>query len=182
MSCRRASRELLERFRFGEALDGRSDRHLAHLETCHACREQVGLDQALVAQLRRALRARVAGQNPAPGSWEVVRQRAIAEAPRRTWSQQVARFMRFMPAGAAMAVMVFAVVSSRGTSANQFAYDHNWTVYQRVTTVSQGWQMPWWLRDRPPAPPPAPTHGILILVAPETDLFASPTRASGPLE
>jgi hypothetical protein len=84
MTCRKVSRELLERFRFGEELDARSAPHLEHLQTCLACREEVGLDRALVAQLRRALRARVEGYDPSPSSWQLVRDRALA-AERAPW-------------------------------------------------------------------------------------------------
>lgn len=79
MSCRRVSRELIERFRFGEELDARSAPHLAHLETCLACREEVGLDRALVRQLRRALQARVEGYGPSDRAWQVVSARALAD-------------------------------------------------------------------------------------------------------
>jgi anti-sigma factor RsiW len=79
MSCRRVSRELIERFRFGEELDARSAPHLAHLEVCLACREEVGLDRALVRQLRRALQARVDGYGPSERAWQVVSARALAD-------------------------------------------------------------------------------------------------------
>ena len=61
------SDELIERFRFGEELDSRSAPHLAHLETCLACREEVGLDRALVRQLRPAPQAPVGGDAPSDG-------------------------------------------------------------------------------------------------------------------
>jgi anti-sigma factor RsiW len=78
MSCRRVSRELIERFRFGEELDARSAPHLAHLETCIACREEVGLNRALVRQLRRALHDRIEGYGPSEHAWQVVSARALA--------------------------------------------------------------------------------------------------------
>jgi anti-sigma factor RsiW len=182
MSCSRVSRELLERFRFGETLDGRSDRHLEHLQVCHACREVVGLDLALVANLRRALRARVAGNEPSPGSWEVVRRRALGESPRLTWPQQLMRWTRFVPAGAVLTVMVFAVATSREASPPQLAYDRNWTAFQRLADTGDAWQMPWWLRERAPSPPPPPTHGILALAVPDVEAVPAPARVSGPLE
>ncbi len=80
MSCRRVSRELLERFRFGD-LDSRHAGHLEHLERCESCRGEVGLDQALVHQLQRALRARVEGPTPSPAAWSAIRARALAEPP-----------------------------------------------------------------------------------------------------
>ena len=182
MTCRKVSRELLERFRFGETLDGRSDRHLEHLQSCDECRQTVGLDLALVAQLRRALRARVAGGEPSPGSWEIVRRRALHEAPRQTWAQQLIRWARFVPAGAMLTVMVFAVATSREGSAPQIAYERNWTTFQRLADTEAAWQMPWWLRDRPPQPPPLATHGILALAVPDRETSALPVLPTGPLE
>lgn len=182
MSCRKVSRELLERFRFGEALDGRSDRHLEHLQSCDGCREAVGLDRALVIHLRRALRARVAGQQASASSWEVVRQRALGEAAAPTWAHRLLGWSRFVPAGAMLTVMVFAVATSRAESAPQIAYERNWTSFQRLADVSAEWQMPWWLRDRPPAPPPQATHGILALAVPDRDPSALPDLPAGPLE
>jgi hypothetical protein len=77
MSCSRLRRELLDLFRFGE-LDGRSAPHLDHLVACRACRDEVGLDRALVQQLRVALAERVAGTAPSPEVWPIILRRAQA--------------------------------------------------------------------------------------------------------
>lgn len=112
MSCGKASRELLERLRFGEEFDARSAPHLAHLESCAACREAVGVERALVLQLQRALRARVAGHAPSADAWYGVRERALAEAgagPRWSWLAWFGRVtagLRFAGAVAAVAVVV----------------------------------------------------------------------------
>lgn len=104
MSCRRVSRELLERFRFGE-LDGRHAGHLDHLEHCHACREAVGLDQALVRQLRSALRARIESASPSSDAWPLIRQRVLVEAAaggRWPSLRQLSSPLRAMAAAAAL--------------------------------------------------------------------------------
>ena len=77
MSCRRVRRELLDTVRFGELGPG-SAPHLEHLAGCRACREDVGLDRALVAQLRRALAARVEPFSPPSRAWYAI----LAEAQR----------------------------------------------------------------------------------------------------
>ena len=64
MSCKRARRELLDYFAFGEDLGSRSDPYLAHMQSCAECREEVGIDRTLVKSLRRALRERVEGRAP----------------------------------------------------------------------------------------------------------------------
>lgn len=115
MTCRKVSRELLERFRFGEELDARSAPHLEHLQTCLTCREEVGVDRALVTQLRRALQARVDGYEPSANSWQLVRERALAaEGTALTWSS----WFRRLTAGirAAGAVAAVALVLMIGTS------------------------------------------------------------------
>lgn len=165
MSCRRVSRELLERFRFGEELDVRSDPHLAHLQSCSACRDEVGLDRTVVIQLRRALHARVAGGSPSARSWEVVRARALAiDAPpsRRgvAW-----RWMRLVPAAAAMSLMVFAIVVAQDTEGPAVIQDRNWQGFQVLAIPEPQWEMPWWLAART-GPPPAPQpHGPLAKAA-----------------
>jgi hypothetical protein len=78
MSCRRVRRDLVDRFRFGE-VDGCSSGHLDHLDGCAGCREEIGIDQALVRQLRRALHARVAGRSASPNAFAEIRRRALAE-------------------------------------------------------------------------------------------------------
>ncbi|MGH2455899.1 MAG: hypothetical protein ACRDHD_06540, partial [Candidatus Limnocylindria bacterium] len=96
MTCRRVSRELLERFRFGEELDIRSAPHLDHLQICPTCREEVGIDRALVGQLRRALQARVEGYAPSAASWELVRERALATdapSPLVAWTAGLGRLV-----------------------------------------------------------------------------------------
>ena len=125
MSCRRIRRELIERFRFGE-LDERSAPHLAHLHGCVDCRDEVGLDRTVVRHLQRALSERVVGHDPSPNAFEGIRQRALAPAP--AWGDGLWRWARALPAGAAIALMGFAVLSgssglprrrSRGRSRGQ---------------------------------------------------------------
>lgn len=88
MSCRRVRREILEIVRFGEIGPGSSP-HLEHLSRCSACRDEVGLDRALVAQLRRALAARVDPVTPPSRAWSAILRETQRPAPRPpvwTWS------------------------------------------------------------------------------------------------
>jgi len=111
MTCRKARRELLERFRFGEELDARSAPHLEHLQTCLDCREEVGLDRALVAQLRRALQARVEGYDPSPASWQLVRERALAaEGGPSLWNSWFGRLTGGLRAAGAVAAVGLVVM------------------------------------------------------------------------
>jgi hypothetical protein len=162
MSCRRVSRELLERFRFGEELDLSSEPHLVHLQSCAACRTEVGLDRALVVQLRNALRARVAGATPSPRSWEVVRERALAadSPPISAW-----RWIRLAPAAAAMSLMIFAVAVAQDSERPAAIQQHNWPTFQQIPIAEPDWEMPWWLAARV-GPAPAPqSHGPLAKAA-----------------
>lgn len=95
MSCGRVRRELLERFRFGE-LGPESAPHLDHLAQCHACRDEVGTDRALVTQLRRALAARVGDASPPSRAWHRIVREAQHPEPRGSlgwgwWSSLVGR-------------------------------------------------------------------------------------------
>jgi hypothetical protein len=74
MSCARVCRELLELSRFGE-LDVRSAPHIEHLVDCRACRDEVGLDRALVQQLRVALQARIESAAPSSAAWDGILRR-----------------------------------------------------------------------------------------------------------
>lgn len=88
MSCGRVRRELLDTVRFGELGPG-SAPHLEHLAGCRACRDEVGFDRALVAQLRRALAARVDPVTPPPRAWYAILREAQRPEPRVsvwTWS------------------------------------------------------------------------------------------------
>jgi hypothetical protein len=108
MSCRRIRRELLWLVRFGD-LDGGSAPHLDHLAGCRACRDEVGLDRALVRQLRTALAARIGDASPSPSAWEGVLAR-MAEpepSPWRSWSTRLASVLR---AGSAMAGASLALI------------------------------------------------------------------------
>lgn len=107
MSCRKVTRELIEAFRFGE-LDQRSAAHLEHLEVCEACRTEVGLDQLLVRNLRRALAARLESYAPSPGAWQGVLRRATADAEQPSLSRLMtfARAARTLAAGSAIALAV----------------------------------------------------------------------------
>jgi hypothetical protein len=101
MSCRRIRRELLWLVRFGD-FDAGSAPHLEHLAGCQGCRDEVGLDRALVRQLRTALAERIGDASPSPSAWEGVMARmAQPESTfRRPWSSRLAAFLR---AGSAMA-------------------------------------------------------------------------------
>lgn len=110
MSCRRARRELQWLVQFGE-FDQGSAPHLDHLAGCHSCREEVGIDRALVRQLRTALAARVADAAPSSAAWEGVlaRMRQPESHPSgfRTWAARLAAGLR---AGTAMAGAGLALV------------------------------------------------------------------------
>ena len=101
MSCRRTRRELLWLVRFGD-LDAASAPHLEHLAGCQGCRDEVGLDRALVRQLRTALAERIGDASPSPSAWEGVVARMAQPEPSvmRPWSSRLAAFLR---AGSAMA-------------------------------------------------------------------------------
>lgn len=174
MTCRRVSRELLERFRFGEELDARSDPHLAHLQSCGVCREEVGMDRALVIHLRQALHARVGAASPSSRAWEAVRERAVAFDQPRSRLISVWRSMRLMPAAAAMTLMIFAVAVSRDSERPAAIQLRNWQGFQELSLREPQWQMPWWLAART-GPPPAPqSHGHL---AKASDDVSRVTRA-----
>lgn len=108
MSCRRIRRELLWLVRFGD-FDAGSAPHLEHLAGCQGCRDEVGLDRALVRQLRTALAARIGDASPSPSAWEGVLARMAQPEPNfgRPWSARLAAFLR---AGSAMAGASLALV------------------------------------------------------------------------
>jgi anti-sigma factor RsiW len=157
MSCGKASRELLERFRFGEELDARSAPHLDHLQSCHSCREAVGLDRALVMQLRRALQARVDGYAPSDAAWDGVRQRALADAGTRTrwfaWLGRVTTGLR--AAGAVAAVALIVILGAQGDSGDGQVADFQLRATGRGELVRAN-AMP---TDPPPREEPAPYRG-----------------------
>ncbi len=172
MSCHRISRELIERFRFGEELDSRSAPHLAHLVECSACRDEVGLDRALVLQLQRALRARIAGLDPSPRAFNAVRIRALAQDEPVGWRSRLFRLARLVPAGAAMALMLTAVINAAG--------DNRPTLLQARTVAWPGvmeradndpltpHEAEWWVLHQPPPPIPPPATGVMPSVDPAT--------------
>jgi hypothetical protein len=108
MSCRRIRRELLWLVRFGD-FDAGSAPHLEHLAGCQGCRDEVGLDRALVRQLRTALAERIGDASPSPRAWEGVMARMSQPEPsmQRPWSARLAAFLR---AGSAMAGASLALV------------------------------------------------------------------------
>ena len=108
MSCRRIRRELLWLVRFGD-FDVGSAPHLEHLAGCQDCRDEVGLDRALVRQLRTALAARIGDATPSPSAWEGVlaRMRQPEASATRPWTTRLAAFLK---AGSAMAGASLALV------------------------------------------------------------------------
>ena len=110
VSCSQVRRELLERFAFREELGPASGPHLAHLETCADCRQEVGIDRELVRHLRRALQARVESSAPSEATWELVRSRTV-DRPSRPWLARVPQWGG-MATAAAAAIMMFAVATA----------------------------------------------------------------------
>lgn len=182
MSCRRISRELLERFRFGEVLDSRSYPHLAHLQSCTACRAEVGLDHALVIQLRRALQARVAGHAPSEQSWETVRQRALVAEVGPTWGTRLVRLARIVPAGAAMALMVFAVATARESDRPASLQPRSWPGLLERAFDDLEPQVPWWIRWKAAPPISSPATGVIATIDPTEQVAAAPNPVSGLIE
>lgn len=110
MSCRRVRREVLEIVRFGEIGPGSSP-HLEHLSRCGGCRDEVGFDRALVAQLRRALAARVDPVTPPSRAWYAILRETQRPEPRRsvwTWSSALVGRLRTATAmaGTGLALLV----------------------------------------------------------------------------
>lgn len=112
MSCSQVRRELLEHFAFREELGPRSWPHLAHLESCADCRQEVGIDRELVKHLRRALRERVEGSASSEASWELVRRRTV-DRP-KPWTVRTLRWGG-MASAAAAGIMMFAVATAPET-------------------------------------------------------------------
>ena len=181
MSCRRVSRELLERFRFGEELDARSEPHLLHLQSCGPCRDEVGLDRALVAQLRRALRERVADAAPSEASWSTVRERAMAAKTAQPAYSPLVRRLRLMPAAAAISVMVFAVAVARDAELPTAIHLETHPSYQAIPPADPKWELPWYLRYET-VQPLAPSRGGPIRSDFNEPTEPPPARTSGPLE
>lgn len=109
MSCRKVTRALLERFRFGE-LDAGCDEYLEHVERCPDCQAEIAVDRALARHLRAALRERIEGFEPSPQVWQAVRMQATEPQPARSWSAAMLSLGRAMrvavPAGAVLLAAV----------------------------------------------------------------------------
>lgn len=114
MSCSQVRRELLEHFAVREELGPRSWPHLAHLESCAECREEVGVDRDLVRQLRRALRERVEGSAASEDSWSLVRRRTV-DRPAQAWTVRLVRWGGMLSAAATAGIMLFAVATAPAT-------------------------------------------------------------------
>ena len=110
MTCRRICRELLWLTRFGE-IGQDSAPHLEHLADCHACRDEVGVDRAMVQQLRVALAERVRDATPSAAAWDGVLARMRRSEARpsrvRSWVVRLAAGLR---AGTAMAGASLALI------------------------------------------------------------------------
>lgn len=157
MSCRRARRELQWLVQFGE-FDQESAPHLDHLAGCRACREEIGIDRALVRQLRTALAARIEDAAPSPTAWDGVLARMRQPEPRpsgfRSWATRLAAGLR---AGTAMAGAGLALVLALNLEIVPMAPTQTPDA-EAVAAASR----PDWAGDIPPfvvvAPPPAPVE------------------------
>lgn len=173
MSCRRVRRDLLDRFRFGE-VDRCSSGHLDHLDGCSSCREEIGIDQALVRQLRRALQARVEGQTASPHAFAEIRRRALAESapalvtsgpmPTSTrWARLLSwrASLRMLAAGSAL-VLIAVVSSGQLNDLNRGAQLASASVRWQglVETASLPALEPWNMHHALGIPPPQRPSGL----------------------
>jgi hypothetical protein len=160
MSCRRARRELQWLVQFGE-FDQESAPHLDHLAGCRACREEIGIDRALVRQLRTALAARIEDTAPSPTAWDGVLARMRQPEPRRggfrPWAARLAAGLR---AGTAMAGAGLALVLALNLDIVPMAPTPT------PDTGAQTGSRPDWAGDIPPfvvvAPPAAPIEATAV--------------------
>jgi hypothetical protein len=178
MSCHRVSRELLERLRFGE-LDRRSAPHIDHLAGCARCQDEVGIDRALLRQLRRALAERVEDSEPSPMAFAAVRERALREESRGRWFSRTWRWVKLAPAGAAMAVMLITfVVGDDGDRPAAFVpRNSTWPgLLERADNdtipVRDPWGDAWYLKYVNPSPP---ATGPIAFADPAPPPVHSPT-------
>ncbi len=150
MSCERIAREVIEFFRFGD-LDARSAPHLDHLAACPSCRDKVGLDRAVVIQLKRALAARIDGHAASPGVWIEIRRRALEPEPPGLLSRLLP-VLRLAPVGAT-AIVVLALIAA--PNLNPFRVQPNladsvptWRILEEVEAldIADAEQARWWLR------------------------------------
>ena len=184
MDCRRAARELIEFFRFGE-LDTRSAPHLEHLEVCLACRTEVGLDRELVIQLQRALAARVDGQAPSPGAWLEIRRRALEEE-RPRWRLRLLPLSRLaMVGGTAIALLFLVAPTGLSPFHVQPEVADREPTWQNFEEAAPGdlvdpYAGRWWLRYATQAPS-ALASGSLATVDPWERLVTPSRRSSGPV-
>jgi hypothetical protein len=116
MSCARVCRELLELSRFGE-LDVRSAPHIEHLVDCRACRDVIGLDRALVQQLRVALQARIEGAAPSSAAWDgILRRTQGPETGMAAWfRRRSAVVLSRLRTATAVSATALAVLIASGT-------------------------------------------------------------------
>jgi hypothetical protein len=98
MSCRDVQRVVADYCLFGEQ-DGLTAPHLEHLSDCRSCRDEAGIDRALVRELRRALAARVGEGAPSAGVWQAVLRRTQEEPSAGGWRRWLGLGQRG-PAGA----------------------------------------------------------------------------------
>ncbi|HET6379688.1 MAG TPA: hypothetical protein VFH63_01450 [candidate division Zixibacteria bacterium] len=182
MTCRRVSRELLERFRFGEELDERSAPHLEHLQTCLTCREELGMDRALVRQLRRALAARVEGYAPSPASWQLVRERALAaeSGGGLTAFQRMTGMLRAIGAAATVALVVAVGMANfspqedvadfqlRATGRGEVARANSLPTDPPPYHKPRAWYAP-----TPPPPPPGGRFSLIMTYSPTGEPVAT---------
>ena len=185
-------RQLVDCVRFGDVARC-SAAQLDHLDGCHGCRDEIGVDQAVVRQVRRALQARVAGRSPSPQAFAQIRQRALAEEPpaatRAALAPQPASRLgrllqlrtplRTLAAGSALALI--AVVSS-GQVAQFSANQHTLPAVRwqgLVQTASLPVLEPWNMHHAIGIAPPQRQSG-LTAQADAVGIVASLPNLSGP--
>jgi anti-sigma factor RsiW len=118
MSCHKATRALLDHFRFGEELDASCDEYLRHVESCVDCQHEIAVDRGMAADLRRSLHQRVDGFEPSPAVWRALRLQAADPEPRRWWNGVLETTLRGMRVMVPVSALMLAAVLSWSNQSN----------------------------------------------------------------
>jgi len=102
----------------------------------------------------------------------------MAVTPARRGPSSLVRRLRFIPAAAAVSVMIFAVAVGRDAELPASIRVETRPPYQGIPVKEPPWEMPWYLRYRTVEPVP-PSGGGLLPVENDDATLPDLPRASG---